>query len=235
MAIILSLETSTTVCSVALHEGEKLLAMAEVHQEHSHASKLASLIDEVAKAAGVELKGINAVAISSGPGSYTGLRIGTSTAKGLCYALSIPLIAIGTLEILAAQVNVSNVMKYWLCPMIDARRMEVYSRLSDDGNRTVRDVEAKIIDEKSFEEYLIDNRIIFFGNGAEKCRSVMNHPNAFFISGITPSASQLGRMAFLKFRNNEVEDLVHFEPYYLKEFKIKRAANVTDIIPNKNA
>jgi tRNA threonylcarbamoyladenosine biosynthesis protein TsaB len=235
MVRILSLETSTTVCSVALHEGETLLAMAEVHLEHSHASKLASLIDQVARAAGVELKEINAVAISSGPGSYTGLRIGTSTAKGLCYALTIPLISIGTLELMASQLNVSNVGKAWLCPMIDARRMEVYCRLSDAENHVVQEVEAKIIDEKSFEEYLVDNRIIFFGNGSEKCKSVLTHSNAFFVSGITPSASHLGRMACLKFTNDKIEDLVHFEPYYLKEFKIKRPAHFTEVVPNKIA
>jgi tRNA threonylcarbamoyladenosine biosynthesis protein TsaB len=235
MARILSLETSTTVCSVAVHENEELLAMAEVHVEHSHSSRLAGLIDDVAKVAGVALRDINAVAVSSGPGSYTGLRIGTSTAKGLCYALSIPLISIGTLELLAAQMNEVNVMKAWLCPMIDARRMEVYCRLSDAENKIIGGVEAKIIDENSFEEHLADNRIIFFGNGAEKCRSVLTHPNAFFAAGITPSASQMGRIALHKFRNNEIEDLVHFEPYYLKEFRIKRAGNLTEVVPNKIA
>jgi tRNA threonylcarbamoyladenosine biosynthesis protein TsaB len=228
MARILSLETSTTVCSVALHEGQKLLAIAEVHLEHSHASKLAILIEEVVKSVGSELREVNAVAVSSGPGSYTGLRIGTSTAKGLCYALSIPLIAVGTLELLAAQVNKVNVMKAWLCPMIDARRMEVYCRLSDADNNIIQGVEAKIIDEKSFEDHLMSNPIIFFGSGSDKCQTAVKHVNAFFIPGVTPSAAQLGEIAWRKFQNNEVEDIVRFEPYYLKDFKVKRPAHLTD-------
>ena len=162
MARILSLETSTTVCSVALHENEKLIATAEVHLEHSHASKLAILIDEVARIAEVDLASLDAVAVSSGPGSYTGLRIGTSTAKGLCYALSIPLIAVGTLELMAAQVSKVNITNAWLCPMIDARRMEVYCRLSDASGKIISPVEAKIIDEESFEEHLQHQSDYFF-------------------------------------------------------------------------
>jgi len=235
MARILSLETSTTVCSVALHENEKLLALTEVHRDHSHASKLAILIDEVVRTADIELRQVNAIAISSGPGSFTGLRIGTSTAKGLCCALSIPLIAIGTLELLAEQVNNVNVTKAWLCPMIDARRMEVYCRLSDADGRVIHGVEAKIIDERSFEEQLNNKPIIFFGSGAEKCRSVIKHNNASFISGISPSAAQLGVMALLKYQNNDVEDTVQFEPFYLKEFRVKKPANLIDVAPNKIA
>jgi tRNA threonylcarbamoyladenosine biosynthesis protein TsaB len=236
MARILSLETSTTVCSVALYENEKLLAMAEVHQEHSHSAKLAILIEEVARVADMELREVNAIAVSSGPGSYTGLRIGTSTAKGLCYALSIPLIAIGTLELMAAQVNKVNLTKAWLCPMIDARRMEVYCRLSDAENNVIQEVEAKIIDEKSFEEHLNHKSIIFFGNGAEKCQSIIRHNNASFITGINPSAVQLGIMALLKYQHHDLEDVVQFEPFYLKEFRIKKPANLKiDVVPNKIA
>lgn len=235
MARILSLETSTTVCSVALHENEKLVSMAEVHLEHSHASKLAVLIEEVARMATIELREVDAVAVSSGPGSYTGLRIGTSTAKGLCYALSRPLIAIGTLELLAAQVNKLNVTHAWLCPMIDARRMEVYCRLSDAEDRVIQGVEAKIIDEQSFEEHLNSKQIIFFGNGSGKCQSVIKHKNAFFISGISPSAAQLGAMALPKYLNNSIEDIDQFEPIYLKEFRVKKAANSNEAIPNKIA
>src|SRR6188508_2360835 len=132
MPLILSLETSTTVCSVAIHRGQNLLASAEVHIEQSHASKLAILIEEVRKLAGIELKELSAIAISSGPGSYTGLRIGTSTAKGLCYALNIPLISINTLEVLAHLMSSLNFNNSLLCPMIDARRMEVYCLLTDD-------------------------------------------------------------------------------------------------------
>ncbi|MBL0742095.1 tRNA (adenosine(37)-N6)-threonylcarbamoyltransferase complex dimerization subunit type 1 TsaB [Chryseolinea lacunae] len=226
MPLLLSLETSTTVCSVALHENNTLLSMAEVHREHSHASKLAPLIDQVVRTADVTLKDISAVAVASGPGSYTGLRIGTSTAKGLCYALSIPLVAVGTLEIMAAQVNATNVSKARLCPMIDARRMEVYCQIFDAGNTALQAVEAKVIDEHSFEKELEEGPIIFFGNGADKCRPVITHPNAIFISGITPSAANLGALAWTKFQQQRIEDLVHFEPFYLKEFMIKKPASL---------
>ena len=172
---------------------------------------------------------LNAVAISSGPGSYTGLRIGTSTAKGLCYALDVPLIAIDTLSILAAQVNAINSERSLLCPMIDARRMEVYCSVSDADGSVIQSIEAKIIDEKSFEGLLSERRIIFFGNGAEKCRSTITHNNASFLTGITPSAGQLGLMAFAKFERREFEDLFQFEPFYLKEFKAKKPSNFIDV------
>ena len=228
MVRILSLETSTTVCSVAIHENETLLAGAEVHLEHSPASKLAQLIDDVSKLADIELRKINAVAISSGPGSYTGLRIGTSTAKGICYGLAIPLIAIDTLSLLTEQMKQFNMTKALLCPMIDARRMEVYCSVSDCDGRLIHPIEAKIIDEKSFEEQLDVDRIIFFGNGSEKCRSVITHGNATFVSGITPSAAQMGVMAYRKYKRNDTEDLGGFEPLYLKEFKVKKPANLLD-------
>lgn len=229
MVRILSLETSTTVCSVALHENSSLIAVAEVHLEHSHGSKLALLVDNVIKFSGIRMQDINAVAVSSGPGSYTGLRIGTSTAKGLCYALDVPLIAIDTLSILSAQVNAINIDGCLLCPMIDARRMEVYCSVSDADGSVLQGIEAKIIDEKSFEELLMERRIIFFGNGAEKCRSTITHKNASFVTDITPSAVQLGSMAHAKFERREFEDLFLFEPFYLKEFKAKKPSNFSDV------
>jgi tRNA threonylcarbamoyladenosine biosynthesis protein TsaB len=230
MLRILSLETSTTVCSVALHESDSLVAVAEVHLEHSHASKLAQLIDTVIKISGFSLGELNAVAVSSGPGSYTGLRIGTSTAKGICFALNIPLIAINTLAILSEQMNKTNIERSLLCPMIDARRMEVYCSVTDEKGSLVQGVEARIIDEKSFEDLLSGHRMIFFGNGAEKCRSVISHANAFFVDGVTPSAVQLGSMACRKFERGEFEDLYHFEPFYLKEFKAKKPSNFLDAV-----
>lgn len=233
MATILSLETATTVCSVGLHEAGKLIALAEVHREHSHASKLALLIDEVIRGAGVEMQQLQAIAVSSGPGSYTGLRIGASTAKGLCYALSIPLISVGTLEILSAQINKVNVTSSWLCPMIDARRMEVYCRLSDSRDQEILPVEAKIIDETSFAGQLETHPIIFFGDGAEKCANVIKHQNASFLTGISPSARDMGAIAWRKLQDGRVEDLVHFEPSYLKEFRILRPAQLKDADPNK--
>ena len=234
MVRILSLETSTTVCSVALHENDSLLAVAEVHLEHSHASKLAQLVDTVVKLSGLALHDVNAIAVSSGPGSYTGLRIGTSTAKGICFALNVPLIAIDTLKILAEQMKGMNINRSLLCPMIDARRMEVYCSVADAEGMVVQNVEAKIIDEKSFEELLNENRMIFFGNGAEKCKTVITHSNAAFVDGITPSAVQLGAMALKKFKGAEFEDLYHFEPFYLKEFKAKRPSNSLDAANKTN-
>jgi tRNA threonylcarbamoyladenosine biosynthesis protein TsaB len=234
MAKILSLETSTAVCSVALHENSSLIAVGEVHLEHSHGSRLAQLIDSIIKFGGIQMADVAAVAVSSGPGSYTGLRIGTSTAKGLCFALNIPLIAIDTLSILSAQVNATNIEKSLLCPMIDARRMEVYCSVLDADGLVIQNIEAKVIDESSFEGLLNERRVIFFGNGAEKCRSVITHNNAFFLTGITPSAAQLGSVAFQKFERGTFEDLFQFEPFYLKEFKAKKPFNLFDAANKTN-
>jgi tRNA threonylcarbamoyladenosine biosynthesis protein TsaB len=222
MAIILSIETSTTVCSAAIHDEGKLMAGAEVHLEYSHASKLAKLIDEVKALADVKTKQIEAVASSSGPGSYTGLRIGTSLAKGLCYALNIPLITINTLELLAYKVRSSNISDSFFCPMIDARRMEVYCQVFESSLQPIEPIAAKIIDEQSFENYLDIKPVIFFGNGAEKCRTIIRHHNAIFLNGINPSATELGELAFPMFKKGHTDDLIHFVPLYLKEFLIKK-------------
>ena len=223
MPVILSLETSTDVCSVALHEGTTPLAHAEIHEPQSHASMLAPLVESVSRDAGIQLKQINAVALTHGPGSYTGLRIGTSTAKGLCYALDIPLISVGSLELLAFQGNLQNASRALLCPMIDARRMEVYCLVADQHLQIVNPVSAVIIDEDSFSELLEDNQVLFFGNGSRKCRDVIRHRNAVFMDGIFPQAAVLGVLAEKKFRAGEFEDLVHFKPFYLKEFVAKKA------------
>jgi tRNA threonylcarbamoyladenosine biosynthesis protein TsaB len=222
MSLILSLETSTSVCSVAIHEESELLVSAEVHIEQSHASKLAVLIDEVRRLAGIELNELSAIAISSGPGSYTGLRIGTSTAKGLCYALDIPLISINTLEVLADQMNSLNLIKAFLCPMIDARRMEVYCLLMDDKLNVIQSTEAKIIDEYSFSGLLEKQPIIFFGNGSAKCKNLITNRNALFVDDMHPSAKQVGRMAHQKFLDKEIKNIGNVEPLYLKEFMIKK-------------
>lgn len=233
MALILSLETSSGICSVALHRDKDLLALAEVHEEYAHASKLGVLIQEVILEAAVTMKEIDAVAVSAGPGSYTGLRIGTSTAKGLCYVLGVPLLAVGTLEVMASQVTGIDRAGSLLCPMIDARRMEVYCSLFELDRKMVRAVEAKIIDEKSFEQELLERPIYFFGNGSDKCKKVITHTNAHFIDAIDPSARQLGINAAMKFDSGDVEDLVKFEPFYLKEFKAKKPANLIPPVPNK--
>jgi tRNA threonylcarbamoyladenosine biosynthesis protein TsaB len=222
MPVILSLETSTDVCSVALHDGEKLLAQEEVHEPQSHAARLAPMIDAVSHQAGIPLKEVNAVAVTGGPGSYTGLRIGTSTAKGLCYAMDIPLISVGTLELLAFQGNTQNASHALLCPMIDARRMEVYCLVADHHLKILRPVSAEVIDEKSFRELLEGSRVLFLGNGSKKCRAVITHPNALFLEGVFPQAAVLGVMAEKKFQAGQFEDLVHFKPFYLKEFVAKK-------------
>ena len=234
MALILSLETSTTVCSVALHNNGKLIASAEMHKEQSHASKLAVLIDQVIKLADVSMNSLQGIAVSEGPGSYTGLRIGVSTAKGLCFALGIPLLSVGTLALLAKQIQLKTILdNAWLCPMIDARRMEVYCQMFDGEMNALQSIEAKVIDEESFREALNDHKIIFFGDGAAKCKSVITHPNAFFISDIAPSAKELGLLASEKFSRNEFENLVSFEPFYLKEFLIKKPADKDSAVANK--
>lgn len=236
MSIILSLETSTHVCSVALHANGALLASAVTYREQSHASKLAVLVDQVLSLADVTMAQLGAVAVSSGPGSYTGLRIGTSTAKGLCYALNIPLIGVGALDSLALVAGPFNTSRALLCPMIDARRMEVYCQLLDAEYNAVSPVEAKVIDAESFRAPLEAGPVLFFGNGAAKCQGVIQHKNAFFLADVHPMADTVGTLAWEKFRRNETEDLVTFEPFYLKEFMIKApAAQEVAAAANKTA
>ncbi|HNP96206.1 MAG TPA: tRNA (adenosine(37)-N6)-threonylcarbamoyltransferase complex dimerization subunit type 1 TsaB [Cyclobacteriaceae bacterium] len=222
MALILSLESATPVCSVALFEGSKLLDSSHLHIPQSASSRLAVMIDEVLKRCDVSPKQLNAVAVSSGPGSYTGLRIGVASAKGLCFALSIPLIAVNTLESMVSQVADRFDEGDLLCPMLDARRMEVYCLLALSDGRVIQETQAKVIDESSFQSELSENKIIFFGSGAAKCRDVIQHKNAVFIDDIFPSAVDIGRLAFAKFESQSFEDLAGFEPFYLKDFIVKK-------------
>ena len=235
MALVLSLETSTTICSAALHDDGKLLSSKELLTPQLASSQLAPIIDQLFKESKISSKEIKSVAVASGPGSYTGLRIGVATAKGICFALQIPLIAVNTLELMAYQVVNSSTFQSppergpdeaLLCPMLDARRMEVYCLLSDLSLNSVEPTQAKIIDEDSFNEWLSQRIIYFFGNGADKCRGIIRHPNAKFIESINPSAIRLGEMAFQKFNKNEFEDLSTFEPHYLKEFMVKKPKTV---------
>lgn len=235
MPVLLSLETSTDVCSVAVHRDDALLAIAEVHINQAHASRLALLINQVMNVAGVAMSGLTGVAVSSGPGSYTGLRIGTSTAKGLCFALGVPLLSAGTLDVMARQMMSVSIKDVLLGPMIDARRMEVYCALyNSEGNR-LSEVEARVIDADSFAERLKTERIIFGGNGAAKCRSVITHPNASFLEGIFPSARHLGDLCYRKLVEGDAEDLMRFEPFYLKDFKAKLPSNIIAPAVNKPA
>lgn len=223
---ILSLETSSKVCSVALHKNGQLITSAEVHLEQAHATRLAPLIDDVVKFSQLEFRQIQAVAVSSGPGSYTGLRIGVSLAKGLCFALKVPLIAINTLELLAHQMSKEVDSDALLCPMIDARRMEVYSMIVDVDLKPILPIAPQVIDESSFHDLLQQNKVLFFGDGATKCKAVIQHANAHFVEGIYPQASKMGELAFLKMESGELEELESFEPFYLKEFMIKTAKHV---------
>ncbi|HEY3403300.1 MAG TPA: tRNA (adenosine(37)-N6)-threonylcarbamoyltransferase complex dimerization subunit type 1 TsaB [Ohtaekwangia sp.] len=224
MALILSIDTSTTVCSVALHDNANLLVLNEVHLEQAHASRLGVLVDQIKVSAGIDFGSLNAIAVSSGPGSYTGLRIGVSLAKGLCMSLNIPLISVETLDAMALQINKTNFLQALRCPMIDARRMEVYCKIFSPTSEVVQPVQAKVIDENSFDDLLKTQQVIFFGNGAVKCKDTIKPANAIFVEGINPSAREIGVLAFEKFKLNQIEDTVHFEPHYLKEFMIKAPA-----------
>jgi len=216
VALILSIETATTNCSVSLSkDGETLLLKEDNSNNYSHAERLHVFIDETLREANIERSELEAIAVSKGPGSYTGLRIGVSAAKGLCCALDIPLISVSTLEALAYQVNVDNGV---IVPMLDARRMEVYSAIYSSNLKQVRDIEAQILDESSFTQELSKGKVYFIGNGVEKTKALLKHENAFFIEGKLPSANQMSALAYLKYKKSDTEDVAYFEPYYLKDF-----------------
>jgi len=222
MAIILSIETATNICSVALHENGKPLASQSLFKSQSHSGLLAPVINGLIKNCHLEKSNLDAVAISEGPGSYTGLRIGTSTAKGICDALEIPLIAINTLEALVYGVKGYINADSLLCPMLDARRMEVYTLLCDSDLKIRISTKPMVINEESFSLELEKNKIYFFGNGANKCKEVIKSENAVFLDGINTDAFNMGTLAFEKFLNNQFVDVAYFEPFYLKEFRITK-------------
>lgn len=230
MARILSLETSTSVCSAAIHDDGKLVALSEFHEDQAHASKLALMVDGLLSLADMKPDMLAAIAISGGPGSYTGLRIGTSMAKGLCFSLGLPLIAISALDLMAFRVAKTGLAEEKLCPMLDARRMEVYSALYDRQAKRISSITPLEIDDSAFADVLKDSRIAFFGPGASKCKGVINHGNATFIGGIYPSASELGELAAEKLKSGEVEDLTLFEPLYLKEFLAKKSTKISSVL-----
>jgi len=219
MTLILNIETATQVCSVGLSNDSELLALRESHEKNIHAARVTIFCEEVLKEAGKTMSDLDAVAVSMGPGSYTGLRIGVSAAKGLCYALDIPLIAVPTLQSMALRAS-QNIPDHQalFCPMIDARRMEVYTALYDANNDEVRKTEALIIDENSYENESGSNKIFFFGDGAEKCKEGLLPKGMSFIDGINPSAESMAHLSSEKFDNKDFEDLAYFEPYYLKDF-----------------
>lgn len=226
MALILNIETSTEVCSVALAKNGGLLFEKESTEGLNHSELLTVFIEEVLQTNEVAAETIDAVAVSKGPGSYTGLRIGVSVAKGLCYALNKPLIAVSTVDAMG-KYTARNPGKYGLkltgenilfCPMIDARRMEVYTSIYDGSGQQIEPITAKIIDETSFSSYLQQHKILFFGNGAKKCRDKLTHPNALFEGPVKASARFMLPLAQEKYNNKEFEDVAYFEPFYLKDF-----------------
>jgi tRNA threonylcarbamoyladenosine biosynthesis protein TsaB len=221
--VILNIETSITTCSVAVSEKDSVVFEEISTEENSHSSKLGMFVEVALKH--VENK-IDAVAVSSGPGSYTGLRIGVSMAKGLCYGLKVPLLSVPTLEIIASKaILLTKDSEYLYCPMIDARRMEIYSALYDSELNVVSDIKAEIITEKSYSEMLERQKICFFGNGEEKCENVIKSPNAVFIKDIYPLASDMCALSTRKFLKRNFENVAYFEPLYLKDFIVKISQN----------
>lgn len=222
MAIILHLETATKSCSVAISDNERLLALKETQRENSHAEMITVFIQEVLAEAGLQIHQLNAVAVSKGPGSYTGLRIGVSTAKGICYALNKPLISVNTLFSLAQGIlhpDRNFDAKTLLCPMIDARRMEVYYALFDTKMHEIKETAAEIITSESFFNYLQDYTLCCFGDGAEKCKTLFEGmPTITFIDDVSLSAKNMIPQALEKFNRGEFENTAYFEPFYLKDF-----------------
>ena len=216
MAVILCLETSTTNCSVAIAvDGEIIALQEDNNNKYSHAEKLHSFIDQVLAESRTLKSSLQAIAVSKGPGSYTGLRIGVSAAKGLCFAMDVPLIAVPTLEALAHQAVIEN---GYIISMLDARRLEVYAAVFSSDNNQIRETKAEILDENSYDDYLKTNKVCFIGDGVQKFKALCKHKNAVFIDNKLPSAKQIGALAELKYHKNDFEDVAYFEPYYLKDF-----------------
>ena len=222
MSYILNIETATKNCSVALAKEGKTILCKEIAEEgYSHAERLHVFIDEIISEAGIQMKDLVAIAVSQGPGSYTGLRIGVSAAKGLCYALSIPLIAVDTLQTLASRVKVADGL---IVPMIDARRMEVYSAIFSATLDKKREVLAEVIDENSFADFT--ENIYFIGDCNEKCKTVLTKDNFIFLDEIKyPSANEMSVLSFDKYKKSDTVDVAYFEPYYLKDFLIASPKN----------
>ena len=214
---ILNIETSTKACSVALHKnGELIVCREDVTANFSHSEKLLKFISELFSDEKLSISDLDAIAVSMGPGSYTGLRIGVSTAKGLCYGLDIPLISISTLKAMSFGMAL-EIKADLYCPMIDARRMEVYSAFFDINNTEVRKIQADIINENSYKKEL-EKKVVFFGDGSEKLIEKIKDKNAIFVSDIHPSAKNMGLLSYQKFTKSLFEDLAYFEPFYLKDF-----------------
>jgi len=232
MATILHIETSTEVCSVAVSQDGLCVFEREDREGPNHAVKSGIFIDEALSHIDSQLLTLDAVAVSGGPGSYTGLRIGVSTAKGVCFGRDAQLISVPTLEVLCVPVLLQEKVKEdnaLLCPMLDARRMEVYAALFDRSLREVRPTQADIVDGDTYRAFLDERLVYFFGNGAAKCVEVIDHPNARFIEGVVPLARWMFPLAERRFFDQKFEDVAYFEPFYLKDFVAKAARDLLNI------
>ncbi|MDX2195971.1 MAG: tRNA (adenosine(37)-N6)-threonylcarbamoyltransferase complex dimerization subunit type 1 TsaB [Cytophagales bacterium] len=221
--MIISIDTSTDMCSAALHDAGTIVADISLQKGKSHAEMLNMMINNLLSEGKIEINQVSAIAISSGPGSYTGLRIASSTAKGLCYALDIPLIAVPSLTIIASQAILYGAAIY---AMIDARRMEVYCQKFDNRLSEITEIRAKVLDVNEIYSELEHEKIVFCGNGSDKLRPLISHANAIFAKDVHPSATHMGTLAYTKFQKNEFEDVYTFEPYYLKNFVAAFPKNV---------
>ena len=216
MALILNIETATKNCSVSLAKNGEIIAFKELNDgNYSHAEKLHPFINEVLSEAKLSMNNLDAIAVSKGPGSYTGLRIGVSAVKGLCFSLDVPLISIETLESLSYKVHIEEGL---IVPMLDARRMEVYSAIFDSNQKKIRVIKAEIIDEHSFKDELDSCKVYFVGDAATKCKEVIKHDNAFFVEETYPSAIEMAKLSYEKYKKSDIEDVAYFEPFYLKDF-----------------
>lgn len=224
MSCILNIETSTDVCSVAISYNGQVVFNKEDHSGPNHAVKLGVYVDEALSFIDAHGIPLEAVAVSCGPGSYTGLRIGVSMAKGICYGRDVKLISIPTLELMAVPVLLGEhpaEEDALIVPMLDARRMEVYAKVMDRALKEVRPIQADIVDAETYKEYLDRGTVYFFGNGAEKCMEVINHPNARLVKGIEPLAKNMAPLAEKRFVEGKFEDVAYFVPFYLKDFVAK--------------
>jgi len=224
---ILCIETSTTVCSVCVTADEKISSFREINSGYTHAENLHIFVEEVLKEANLSFSQLSAVAVSKGPGSYTGLRIGVSASKGLCYALNIPLISIDTLQSMAYSVANLKQQDVLYAPMLDARRMEVYCAVYNKNLETILPVNALVLDENSIKIFNLEKPICFFGDGMSKAKELLHEINqAIFLENIVPSAKNMAALAFAKFQQKQFENLVLFEPFYLKEFFTKSPKSI---------
>jgi len=223
MSTILHIETSTNVCSVAVSEDSQVIFQQDDHSGLGHAEKLGTMVDEALSFTDNHAIPFDAVAVSCGPGSYTGLRIGVSMAKGICYGRDLKLIAVPTLELLCVPVLLRELTEddALLCPMLDARRMEVYAGIYDRALKPVREIGADVVTTETYKDYLDKHPVYFFGNGAAKCMDIISHPNAHLIEGIEPLAKWMQPLAERRLWNGETEDVAYFTPFYLKDFVAK--------------